>query len=107
MSWLDILHNVLHTVKMIRKVWRHRITDAGQVSIPAEVRDRWGARAVIIHDEGEQIVLRPVSENPIDAIRGLLKGKGRSDIDATEAIRQARNEDNAASERKWREHQSD
>jgi AbrB family looped-hinge helix DNA binding protein len=86
------------------KVWRHRITRAGQVSIPAEVRERWGASNVLIVDEGERIVLRPVPENPIEAIRGILKGQGRSDISAADAVRQARNEDNAASERKWREY---
>ena len=89
---------------MARKVWRHRITRAGQVSIPAEVRERWGASNVLILDEGEQIVLRPVPASPIEAVRGLLKGQGRSDITAAEAVRQARREDNAASERKWREH---
>ena len=89
---------------MNRKVWRHRITKAGQVSIPADVRERWGTSTVLIVDEGERIVLRPVPENPIEAIRGILKGKGRSDVDATDAVRQARREDNAASERKWREH---
>jgi AbrB family looped-hinge helix DNA binding protein len=89
---------------MERKVWRHRITRAGQVSIPAEVRERWGASNVLIVDEGERIVLRPVPESPIEAIRGILKGKGRSDISAADAVRQARNEDNAASERKWREY---
>ncbi len=89
---------------MEHKVWRHRITKAGQVSIPAEVRERWGASNVLILDEGERIILRPVPENPIEAIRGILKGKGRSDISAADAVRQARNEDNAASERKWREY---
>ena len=88
---------------MARKVWRHRITRAGQVSIPAEVRERWGASNVLILDEGDQIVLRPVPASPIEAVRGILKGKGRADITATEAVRQARREDNAASERKWRE----
>lgn len=73
------------------------------MSIPAEVRERWGARAVLIEDEGERLVLRPATAHPIDAIRGILKGKGRSDVDATDAVRQARNEDNAAMERKWRE----
>jgi len=94
----------MHNVNMDGKVWRHRITKAGQISIPAEVRERWGASNVLIVDEGEQIVLRPVPENPWEAIRGILKGKARSDIDATEAVRQNRNEDNAASERKWREY---
>lgn len=94
----------MHNVSVEGKVWRHRITKAGQVSIPAEVRERWGAANVLIVDEGERIVLRPVPENPWETIRGILAGKGRSDIDATEAVRQARDEDNAASERRWREY---
>ena len=85
-----------HNVNMRHKVWRHRITSAGQVSIPAEVRERWGASNVLILDEGDRIVLRPVPENPIEAIRGILQGKGRADISATDAVRQARNADNAA-----------
>ena len=93
-----------HNMSMGRKVWRHRITKAGQVSIPADVRERWAASTVLIVDEGERIVLRPVPENPIEAIRGILKGKGRSEVDATDAVRQARREDNASSELKWREH---
>jgi AbrB family looped-hinge helix DNA binding protein len=101
---MDILWIGLHNVTMSRKVWRHRITSAGQISIPAEVRARWGASNVVILDEGDQIVLRPVPESPIEAIRGVLRGKGRSDVDATEAVRQARNTDNEALERKWREH---
>jgi AbrB family looped-hinge helix DNA binding protein len=92
---------------MERKVWRHKITKAGQISIPAEVRERWGASNVLILDEGERIIMRPVPENPIEAIRGILEGKGRSEIDATEAVRQARDEDNAAMERKWREYHGD
>ena len=86
---------------MAHKVWRHRITSAGQVSIPADVRERWGASNVLIVDEGERIVLTPVPDNPIEAIRGVLRGKGRSEIDATDAVRRARSEDNAAMERKW------
>lgn len=89
---------------MPRKMWRHRITKVGQVSIPAEIRERWAASNVLIVDEGERIVMQPVPDNPLEAIRGILKGKGRSDITAAEAVRQAREEDNAASERKWREY---
>jgi hypothetical protein len=59
---------------------------------------------VLIIDEGERIVLRPVSENPIEPLRGILKGKARSDISTTDAIRQNRIDDNAAMERKWREY---
>ena len=53
------------------------------------------------------VILGIVPENPIEAIRGILKGKGNPDIGATEAVRQARNEDNAAMERKWREYYSE
>ena len=89
---------------MKRKMWRHRITKAGQVSIPAEVRERWGASTVLIVDEGEQLTLRPAPENPIEALRGILAGKARSDITADEAKRLWRAEDNGAMERKWREY---
>ncbi len=88
---------------MQRKVWRHRITSAGQVSVPAEVRERWGASNVLIVDEGERIVMKPLPDNPIEAIRGVLQGKGRSGVGATEAVRRVRSEDNAALERKWPE----
>jgi AbrB family looped-hinge helix DNA binding protein len=88
---------------MANKVWRHRITRAGQVSIPAEVRERWGSSNVLIVDEGARIVLRPVPDNPIEAIRGALKGMGKRDVDATDAVRAARSDDNAAGERKWHE----
>jgi AbrB family looped-hinge helix DNA binding protein len=89
---------------MAGKVWRHRITRAGQVSIPAEVRERWGSSNVLIVDEGARIVLRPVPDDPIEAIRGAVQAMGKVDVDATEAVRRARTDDNAASERKWREH---
>ena len=88
---------------MAGKVWRHRITRAGQVSIPAEVRERWAASNVLIVDEGARIIVKPVPDNPIEAIRGVLKGTGRTDVDATDAVRRSRSDDNAASEGKWRE----
>ena len=89
---------------MTRKMWRHKITRSGQVSIPAEVRERWGTSTVLIVDEGEQLTLRPTPENPIEALLGILEGKARSDITAAEAKRLWRAEDNAAMERKWREY---
>lgn len=89
---------------MPRRVWRHKITSAGQVSIPAEVRERWGAANVLIRDEGEQIVVTPVADDPIEALRGILKGKGRTEISTIDALRLWRREDNAASDRKWREY---
>ena len=56
MSLMDILRYLHHNVSMARKMWRHKITRAGQVSIPAEVRERWAASNVLIVDEGERII---------------------------------------------------
>jgi len=91
-------------MRMSRKMWRHVITSAGQVSLPAEVRHRWDASAVLIEDEGDRLVVRPVPADPIGGIRGILKDKVTVKISTDEAMRRWRAEDNAASERKWREH---
>ncbi|HET7744508.1 MAG TPA: AbrB/MazE/SpoVT family DNA-binding domain-containing protein [Gaiellaceae bacterium] len=85
---------------MRRKMWRHQITRAGQVSIPAEVRKRWGTSTVAIEDEGDRIVLRPVPDDPIARLRGSLAHL-RTDVPAAEAVRAARDEDVEISERKW------
>jgi AbrB family looped-hinge helix DNA binding protein len=85
---------------MRRKMWRHRITRAGQVSIPAEIRHRWGTSTVAIEDEGDRIVLRPAPDDPIAALRGSLAHL-RSDVSAAEAVREAREEDIEAEEEKW------
>ena len=90
---------------MARKMWRHAITRAGQVSLPAEVRHRWDASAVVIEDEGDRIVLRPAPADPIDGVRGILRESAdHAGLDAAEAKRRWREEDNSAMERKWREH---
>lgn len=90
---------------MPRKVWRHRITRAGQVSIPAEIRARWGATTVAIEDEGDRLVLRPTPDDPIEALLGVLKGKGR-DIPSDEAMRLADDSERRAERRKWSEDSS-
>lgn len=86
---------------MRRKVYRHKITSAGQVSIPAEIRARWETSTVAIEDEGDRIVLRPVPDDPVDALLGVFAHLRRPDITGAEAVRAARDEDNAISERKW------
>ncbi len=50
---------------MRRKMWRHRITSAGQVSLPADIRHRWGTSTVLIEDEGDRVVLRPAPDDPM------------------------------------------
>jgi AbrB family looped-hinge helix DNA binding protein len=86
---------------MRRKVWRHRITGAGQVSIPAEIRHRWDTSTVAIEDEGDRIVLRPVPDDPITALRGVL-AQHRSKVSSGDAVRSARDEDIEIGEQKWK-----
>lgn len=83
-------------------MYRHKITAAGQVSIPAEIRHRWGTSTVAIEDEGDRIVLRPVPDDPIVRLRGSLAHLRRPDLTAAEAVREAREEDIEAEEEKWK-----
>ncbi|MEP7112281.1 MAG: AbrB/MazE/SpoVT family DNA-binding domain-containing protein [Ilumatobacteraceae bacterium] len=46
------------------------ITERGQISIPAEIRHKWQVRRVLLVDEGDRIVLRPVPDDPIAAVLG-------------------------------------
>jgi AbrB family looped-hinge helix DNA binding protein len=52
---------------------RLRISKGGQVSIPAEIRHRWGTHTVVVEDEGDRLVLPPVPDDPIAAARGWLR----------------------------------
>ena len=78
----------------------HRITSAGQVSLPARVRRRWGTRRVIVEDLGDRVVLRPLPDDPIAAARGILEGR----IAPTEVLRaQAREDERRAEQRRQRQ----
>jgi bifunctional DNA-binding transcriptional regulator/antitoxin component of YhaV-PrlF toxin-antitoxin module len=70
------------------------ISRGGQVSIPADVRHRWGASRVVIVDHGTSLELRPLPDDPIAAVRGSLVGPGPS----TDEIRAQLREEDAAAE---------
>ena len=78
---------------------RALVTKAGQLSIPAAIRRRWNARAVLIDDLGDHIVVRPVPEDPIARFRGRFAGRGPS---SDEARRLAREEERRIEEAKER-----
>jgi AbrB family looped-hinge helix DNA binding protein len=46
------------------------ITERGQISIPADIRHKWNVRRVLLVDEGDRLVLRPVADDPIAAVMG-------------------------------------
>ena len=73
------------------------ISKGGQVSVPAEVRRRWGTDRVRLVDLGDRIVIRPT---PADAI-GAAKGSLRLPAGATaETLRAAGRDEDAASEQR-------
>ena len=55
------------------------ITRKGQIVIPARLRQKYdmkeGTRIQIL-DEGERIILKPITPQYVHRLRGLLKGKG-------------------------------
>jgi bifunctional DNA-binding transcriptional regulator/antitoxin component of YhaV-PrlF toxin-antitoxin module len=55
------------------------ISSGGQVSLPAALRRRWGVKRVVVVDNGDSVTLYPLTEDPLDALTGILKGKGRFD----------------------------
>jgi bifunctional DNA-binding transcriptional regulator/antitoxin component of YhaV-PrlF toxin-antitoxin module len=75
------------------------ISKGGQISVPAEVRKRWGTRRLQLEDRGDALVLRPAPDDPIAAAEGILKGK----LDLTsEELRQLEREEEARiEERRW------
>jgi len=48
----------------------------GQVSIPAEARARWNTRRVVVVDLGDRVVMRPLSDHPVDDLKGKYRGRG-------------------------------
>jgi AbrB family looped-hinge helix DNA binding protein len=54
-------------------------TVKGQIVIPAELRRKYGIKAgtkISVIDTGEAIVLKPVNEESLKRLQGMLKGQG-------------------------------
>jgi AbrB family looped-hinge helix DNA binding protein len=46
------------------------ITERGQISIPSDIRRKWQVRRVLLVDEGDRVVLRPVPDDPVASVLG-------------------------------------
>lgn len=68
---------------------RAKITQNGQVSLPAELRHRWGAGAVLVIDRGDYAIVRPVPEDIVAALQGSHAGPGPASENARQAERAA------------------
>jgi bifunctional DNA-binding transcriptional regulator/antitoxin component of YhaV-PrlF toxin-antitoxin module len=51
------------------------ISKGGQISVPAEIRHRWGTRRVVVEDQGNALLIRPIPADPIGAAIGSLAGR--------------------------------
>jgi bifunctional DNA-binding transcriptional regulator/antitoxin component of YhaV-PrlF toxin-antitoxin module len=81
---------------------RLAISSGGQISVPAAVRKRWGTRAVIAEDRGDQLVLRPAPDDPIAAVRGIFATEMAEGPTIDELRSGARVEDTELEERRAR-----
>lgn len=66
-----------------------KVTRNGQVSLPAALRHRWGAAAVLVIDQGDYAIVRPVPADPIAALRGCQAGPGPTSEQARAVDREA------------------
>jgi len=58
------------------KIHHMKVTASGQVSVPAEVRRRWGTTRVKVIDAGDHLIIEPEPENPFEGLLGILAGPG-------------------------------
>lgn len=69
-----------------------KVTRNGQVSLPAELRHRWGTGSVLVIDRGDYAIVRPVPTDPLAALRGAHAGPGPTLEQARAAERAAEQE---------------
>ena len=74
-----------------------KVTRAGQISLPAEIRHRWKVQRVLVVDHGDRIEIRPIEDDLISALEGKYKGLG---VSAEEMRAEARREEAAAERRR-------
>lgn len=82
-----------HTMNVMDGV-RVKVSRNGQVSVPAAVRHRWGSSTVLVIDRGDYAIVRPVPDDPVEALRGAYAKDGPD----VETIRAANRSDEAASD---------
>jgi bifunctional DNA-binding transcriptional regulator/antitoxin component of YhaV-PrlF toxin-antitoxin module len=75
-----------------------KISKGGQVSVPADIRHRWKTSRVALEDLGDRVVIRPLADDPLAALRGAFAGAGKPGSD--ELRRRARAEESAAEARR-------
>ena len=83
---------------MLLRMKQARISRGGQVSIPAVVRHRWKTDRIMIEDRGDQVIVRPLPDDPIAAARGYLKPFAAEDAITSDEARARTRAEEAASD---------
>jgi bifunctional DNA-binding transcriptional regulator/antitoxin component of YhaV-PrlF toxin-antitoxin module len=65
-----------HLIDMVTDMPTMKITSSGQISLPAEVRRRWGVSRVRLVDHGDHLTLEPIPDDVFAATFGLFAGPG-------------------------------
>ena len=65
------------------------ISRGGQISIPGNVRRRWGTQRVSVEDQGNALVIRPIPADPIGAAIGSLSGRAPTSDEMRAELREA------------------
>lgn len=68
---------------------RAKVTRNGQVSLPAELRHRWGADSVLVVDRGDYAIVRPIPKDAVTALKGAFAGPGPTSEKVRAAEREA------------------
>lgn len=88
---------------MKTSAWKQRtsakISKGGQISIPADVRRRWATQRVMVEDQGDALVLRPLPDDPFGAVLGSMPFPPGVTSEGLRA--EFRAEEEAADIRKW------
>ncbi len=72
-SWDDlVIHGLImsHRVDMVSGMPTMKITSSGQISLPADVRRRWGVKRVRLVDHGDHVTLEPIPDDVFTATFG-------------------------------------
>ncbi|MGH9271034.1 MAG: AbrB/MazE/SpoVT family DNA-binding domain-containing protein [Ilumatobacteraceae bacterium] len=77
-----------------------KVTDAGQMSLPAELRRRWQVERVLVIDHGDHAEIRPLPDDIFARLRGKYAGLEGTTSEQMRA--ESRAEELAAEERRGR-----
>jgi bifunctional DNA-binding transcriptional regulator/antitoxin component of YhaV-PrlF toxin-antitoxin module len=88
-----------HPIDMVTHMPTMKITSSGQISLPADVRRRWGVSRVRLVDHGDHVTLEPIPDDVFAATFGAFRAKDRLTSDDMRRIE--REEEAEREERKY------